>query len=44
MFMQGVQHDLEHDISDKSSKFSYDFHEDHPMDGGDIKWTDISEI
>ena len=43
-FMRDIHSDLEQDITDKSSKFSYDFLEDRPMDGGDIKWTDISEI
>ena len=43
-FMRDIHSDLEQDITDKGSKFSYDFHEDRPMDGGDIKWTDISEI
>ena len=43
-FMQGVHSDLDQDISDKCSKFSYDFREDQPMTDGDIKWTDISEI
>jgi len=42
--MREIHSDLDQDVSDKSSKFSYDFHLDHPMEGGDIKWTDISEI
>ena len=43
-FMKDIQSDLDQDMTDKSSKYSYDFYEDNPIDGGDIKWSDISEI
>ena len=43
-FMKDIQSDLDQDMTEKSSKYSYDFDEDSPMDGGVIKWSDISEI
>ena len=42
--MKDIQSDLDQDMSDKSSKYSYDFNEDNPIDGAAIKWSDISEI
>ena len=42
--MRDIQSDLDQEVLEKSSKYSYDFDEDSPMDGGAIKWSDISEI
>ena len=43
-FMRDIQLDLDQEITDKSSKYSYDFLEDHPIEGGQIKWSNVSEI
>ena len=43
-FMKDIQSDLDQDMTEKGSKYSYDFYEDNPIDGGAIKWSDISEI
>ena len=44
VFMRDIYSDLNQDLTEKSSKYSYDFYEDHPIGGGDILWTDNSEI
>ena len=36
VFMRDIYSDLNQDLTEKSSKYSYDFYEDHPIGGGDI--------
>ena len=43
-FMKDIQSDLDQDMTEKSSKYSYDFFEENPIDEGAIKWSNISEI
>ena len=33
-FMRDIQSDLDQELLEKTSKYSYDFNEDQPIDGG----------